>query len=243
MPFQRLHAEPAAAALERGRRADPRSARRSARSRRSCSSLLDDGADEADAVILAVPHEARRRRSSRRARSTPTALAGLGTSPIVNLHVHYDRRVLDEPLAAALDSPVQWLFDRTAAVGRRARASWSPISLSHAVDEIGASVAELREPLPAGARAPAARRRAAPTCSTSPSRTSRARRSAPRRARSALRPGAADAGPGLYLAGAWTDTGWPATMESAVRSGLAAAAAALAELAPTAPRASRSRPA
>ena len=32
---------------------------------------------------------------------------------------------------------------------------------------------------------------------------------------------------GLYLAGAWTDTGWPATMEGAVRSGLAAARAAL----------------
>jgi uncharacterized protein with NAD-binding domain and iron-sulfur cluster len=32
---------------------------------------------------------------------------------------------------------------------------------------------------------------------------------------------------GLYLAGAWTDTGWPATMEGAVRSGLSAARAAL----------------
>ena len=40
----------------------------------------------------------------------------------------------------------------------------------------------------------------------------------------ALRPGA-DAGPdGVVLAGAWTDTGWPDTMEGAVRSGLAAAA-------------------
>ena len=34
---------------------------------------------------------------------------------------------------------------------------------------------------------------------------------------------------GLFVAGAWTDTGWPATMEGAVRSGHAAAAAALAE--------------
>jgi uncharacterized protein with NAD-binding domain and iron-sulfur cluster len=46
-----------------------------------------------------------------------------------------------------------------------------------------------------------------------------------------LRPGARTSIPGLYLAGAWTDTGWPATMESAVRSGLGAAAAALSELA------------
>ena len=39
--------------------------------------------------------------------------------------------------------------------------------------------------------------------------------------------GTETATPGLYLAGAWTDTGWPATMEGAVRSGLAAARAAL----------------
>ena len=39
----------------------------------------------------------------------------------------------------------------------------------------------------------------------------------------ALRPQAATALPGLVLAGAWTDTGWPDTMEGAVRSGLAAA--------------------
>jgi len=39
----------------------------------------------------------------------------------------------------------------------------------------------------------------------------------------ALRPGAATALPGLVLAGAWTDTGWPDTMEGAVRSGLNAA--------------------
>ena len=39
----------------------------------------------------------------------------------------------------------------------------------------------------------------------------------------ALRPRPATRLPGLVLAGAWTDTGWPDTMESAVRSGLAAA--------------------
>src|SRR5205085_1555898 len=44
----------------------------------------------------------------------------------------------------------------------------------------------------------------------------------------ALRPGPRTAVPGLVLAGAWTDTGWPATMEGAVRSGHAAARGALA---------------
>jgi uncharacterized protein with NAD-binding domain and iron-sulfur cluster len=44
----------------------------------------------------------------------------------------------------------------------------------------------------------------------------------------AIRPGARTAVEGLALAGAWTDTGWPATMEGAVRSGHAAAKVALA---------------
>jgi uncharacterized protein with NAD-binding domain and iron-sulfur cluster len=45
----------------------------------------------------------------------------------------------------------------------------------------------------------------------------------------ALRPGTRTRAPGLQLAGAWTDTGWPATMEGAVLSGLAAAEATLAD--------------
>ena len=42
-----------------------------------------------------------------------------------------------------------------------------------------------------------------------------------------LRPGPATASPNLFLAGEWTDTGWPSTMEGAVISGYNAAAAAL----------------
>ena len=49
----------------------------------------------------------------------------------------------------------------------------------------------------------------------------------------ALRPKAATAWPGLVLAGAWTDTGWPDTMEGAVRSGLTAAAELKASLSTT----------
>jgi uncharacterized protein with NAD-binding domain and iron-sulfur cluster len=46
----------------------------------------------------------------------------------------------------------------------------------------------------------------------------------------ALRPGAESGVPGLLLAGSWTDTGWPATLESAVLSGHRAAAQALARV-------------
>ena len=67
-------------------------------------------ADAADRVVLAVPPW--------RAREVaPGALPddpGLGTSPIVNVHLWYDRPVMDEPFTAVVDSPAQWIFNRTA---------------------------------------------------------------------------------------------------------------------------------
>ena len=73
----------------------------------------------ADAVVLAVPHEAAARLIPPGALpdSTVAAWAGLGASPIVNVHVIYDRPVMDVPFAAAVDSPVQWVFDRTGISG------------------------------------------------------------------------------------------------------------------------------
>ena len=211
-PFQRLHAEPAQAAIER------------AGGRVVCSSPVQDVQEllREGPVVLAVPHHA----AAELAPDLEIDAARLGTSPIVNLHVHYDRRVLDEPLAAALDSPVQFMFDRTRASGAR-EGQLVAVSLSHAVGEIGSSVASLRERyLPALARLlPAAA--AATVLDFAVTHEPRATfRAAPGTAR--LRRGTRTAIPGLYLAGAWTDTGWPATMEGAVRSGLAAARAVLA---------------
>ena len=213
VPFQRLHADPAAATLERagGRLLLGTPVR-------SLSEL--DG----DAVILAVPHEAV-------AALAPDAVDGealeaLGTSPIVNLHIHYDRRVLYGPLAVALDSPVQWVFDRTEAAGA-SDGQLIAVSLSHAVGEIGAPIAELRERyLPALERLLPASSGAEVLDFAATHEPRATFRVAPGTRR--LRPGARTEVPGLFLAGAWTDTGWPATMEGAVRSGLAAAQAALA---------------
>ena len=69
----------------------------------------------ADAVVLAVPHEKAARLVPPGALpdATVRGWAGLGASPIVNVHVIYDRPVTDLPFAAAIDSPVQWVFDRT----------------------------------------------------------------------------------------------------------------------------------
>ena len=81
------------------------------------------------------------------------------------------------------------------------------------------TVDELRARYLAGARRAAARRSRRPACETFFVTREHAAtfRAAP--GARALRPGPRTAIPGLVLAGTWTDTGWPATMEGAVRSG------------------------
>jgi squalene-associated FAD-dependent desaturase len=142
----------------------------------------------------------------------------IATSPIVNVHVVYDRRVTRLPFAAAVDSPVQWVFDRTAPSGLR-EGQYLAISLSAADAYADVPAARLREKfLPALAELfPAAVQARVVDCFVTRERRATMRQ-VPGVGR--LRPGAATGTPGLVLAGAWTDTGWPDTMEGAVRSGL-----------------------
>ena len=180
----------------------------------------------ADAVVLAVPHEkaAPLIPAGALPEQTVAGWAGLGASPIVNVHVIYDRPVMDLPFVAAIDSPVQWVFDRTkiSAMDRPGQ-QYLAISLSAADQFADTPVAELQEQfLPALAELfPAAR-----DARVTEFFVTRERRATFRQTpgSGALRPKTATARPGLVLAGAWTDTGWPDTMEGAVRSGLAAAA-------------------
>jgi squalene-associated FAD-dependent desaturase len=189
----------------------------------------DDTAGEttdifADAVVLAVPHEqaAKLIPAGALPARTVDGWAGLGAAPIVNVHVIYDRKVMDVPFAAGVDSPVQWVFDRTRISGMHARGGdgqYLAISLSAADEYASTAVAELREKfVPALAELfPAAKD--ATVTEFFVTREKRATfRQVPGTAK--LRPKAATALPGLVLAGSWTDTGWPDTMEGAVRSGL-----------------------
>ncbi len=178
-------------------------------------------------VICAVPPAAAHRLLPEGALDLPPDWAeGLGRSPIVNVHVVYDRRVLDTPFAAGIDSPVQWVFDRTGPSGvhrvHPAPAQYVAVSLSAADDVIGEPVATIRaRMLPAlAALLPAAREARVLEffVTREPEATFR-----PAPGTAALRPPARTRLPGLTVAGAWTDTGWPATMEGAVRSGEAAA--------------------
>jgi len=183
---------------------------------------------DADTVVLAVPQRETHGLLPDGVLEDPDRLLDIGTAPILNIHVLYDRKVLRRPFFAALGTPVQWVFDRTDASGLK-EGQYLAVSQSAAHDEIDAPVAELRERfLPELEKLlPAARGAQVRDFFVTRERTATF---APSPGVGRLRPGARTRAPGLYLAGAWTATGWPATMESAVRSGFSAAGAALSEL-------------
>jgi squalene-associated FAD-dependent desaturase len=149
----------------------------------------------------------------------------LGSSPIVNIHFVLDRKVTDLKMAACLDSPIEFLFDRTDASGLTT-GQCLVISLSAADKYIGIGTSEL-VPLffdALGELFPKARE--AQLVSSFVTREHAATfRATP--GIESLRPSTTTATPGLFLAGAWCHTGWPATMEGAIRSGNEAASKAL----------------
>ncbi len=187
-----------------------------------------DAPDTLDArtVILAVPHQRAAGLLQAPAPAIAAGLRRLESSPIVNLHVVYDRPVCEHRFAAGVGTPVQYLFDRTAAGGAPPGCQYLAVSLSGAVREMAMSVRELRELyLPAlAALLPRARRARVESFLVTREHAATFR-AVPGVAR--LRPGTRTEVPGLVLAGAYTDTGWPATLEGAVLSGHAAARAAL----------------
>lgn len=147
----------------------------------------------------------------------------------MNLHVVYDRPVSEHRFAAGVGTPVQYLFDRTAAGGVPPGCQYLAVSLSGADREMEMSVDELRENyLPAlSALLPRARQAKVERFLITREHAATLR-ATPGVAR--LRPGNETSTPGLVLAGSWTDTGWPATLEGAVLSGHTAARVALAAL-------------
>jgi squalene-associated FAD-dependent desaturase len=167
---------------------------------------------DADAVVVAVP-------PAESARLLGEADPGMEDSPIVSVHVLFDRPILDVPYAALLASDAHWVFDRGALTGHRPEGGGQYLTVvssgvpdlleirgrelvDHLVGELTGRLgrAELlwsrvsREPYATFALRPGV-----------------------------VRPGVATSRPNVARAGTWTDTGWPATMESAVRSGRAAA--------------------
>ena len=184
----------------------------------------DDTTIEADAVVLAVPHDVAADLLPAGAVADSAAVRGLDVSPILNVHVIFDRVVLTEPFIGAVDSPVQFVFDRTKASGLHASGQYVAVSVSAADAWIDEPVAQLRELfMPELLRVlPAARDAVVRDFFVTREREATFR---PVPGSAARRLPTTTNAAGLVVAGAWTATGWPATMESAVRSGVAAARA------------------
>jgi hydroxysqualene dehydroxylase len=166
---------------------------------------------DADAVVVAVPP-----RES--ARLLGEAHSALEDSPIVSVHLWFDRPLLDQPLAALLGSDAHWVFDRGSLTGSRPERGQYLTVVSSGVPELlevrGHELVEriagqLTERLG--------------HAELLWSRVSREPYATVALRPGVERPGVATSRPNVARAGTWTDTGWPATMESAVRSGRAAA--------------------
>lgn len=151
------------------------------------------------------------------------AIASLTASPIVSIEMWLDRPVVDAEMIGLRDSEIEWVFDKGRLYGRTGAPQHLAFIVSAAhrsaprsnAELVGLAEAALRRYFPAMAKARIERslvvREKDATFSCDP-------------AAEKLRPGPRTPIAGLYLAGDWTDTKLPATIEGAVRSGRAAAA-------------------
>lgn len=167
----------------------------------------------ADYYICAVPFE----RLGALAPGLDIDVSQFRHSPITGIHLWFDRPVMDLPQATLLDRTIQWAFNKSEGRYVQVVVSASRSLVEMARQEVLAlAVRELAEFFPSVGRARLERAQVI--------KEVRATFSA-RPGMEALRPPARTAIPNLFLAGDWTRTGWPATMEGAVRSGYLAAEA------------------
>jgi len=213
-PLGAMHGEAAGAALGAAG-ATVRTRTRVASLEADAAVLADGERVEADAFVVAAPAE----ESARLLGEPPPALED---SPIVSVHMLFDRRLLGPPLAALLGSPAHWVFDRGRLTGSEPEAGQYLTVVSSGAPELlevrGRALVDLM------ASELTARLGGAALLWSRVSREPAAT-FAIRPGTEPLRPGVRSARANIVRAGAWTSTGWPATMEGAVRSGVAAARA------------------
>jgi len=180
----------------------------------------------ADAVVAAVPWHALPPLLPEewRSREPFAACARLCGSPIVSIEMWLHRVVVDRVMVGLRDCEVQWVFDKGRLYGRRGPPQHLAFIVSApyrsaprpSAELVGSALEALRRYFPAMAGATTTRslvmREPQATFTCCPEAET-------------LRPGPIAPVRGLYLAGDWTSTGLPATIEGAVRSGRRAAAA------------------
>ena len=188
----------------------------------------------ADAYLFAVPHTALGELLPESVKQGDSALSNMEkikVAPITGVHLWFDRAVMDEPFVTLLDTATQWIFNKTMLYGdAEAKVAGGGqylqlvISASYDLlqkprqEIIDLCMKEVCQAIPAAREAKllkaAVIKEVAATFSPEPGVDR-------------WRPKQATSVSNLFLAGDWTDTGWPATMEGAVRSGYLAAEAVL----------------
>jgi squalene-associated FAD-dependent desaturase len=173
------------------------------------------GPAKADAYVIAVPFE----RVKALVPELHLDLSAFTHSPITGIHLWFDRKVTDLPHATLLDRTIQWMYNK-----HDGRHLQLVVSASRGLTEtprgevIEMALKELAEFFPSVAQAKLERahvvKEIRATFSAAPGLETQ-------------RPLQATEIANLFLAGDWTKTGWPATMEGAVRSGYLAAEAVL----------------
>jgi squalene-associated FAD-dependent desaturase len=193
---------------------------------------MDGSRDEtADLYVLAVPQDAVGELLPEEFVERDPNLAGLrnlNVSPITGVHLWFDRDVMAEPFLILLDRTTQWIFNKSRLYGGPRDGSYLQLVISASYDLVARPrqeivdqcLAEVRQVLPEA-------REARLVKSTVIKET--AATFSPEPGSDRWRPPQRSHLPNLYFAGDWTATGWPATMEGAVRSGYLAAEAVLAD--------------
>ena len=200
-----------------------------------------DRAETADAFVLALPHATLAEllpEAAKRADATLANLDKITDAPITGVHLWFDRQVMTEPFISLLDTTTQWIFNKTALyAGTSTNGAGSPaaskdqgqylqlvISASYDLlqkprqEIIDLCLAEVRHALPAAREANLLKANVIKEATATFS---------PQPGVDRWRPIQETSIGGMFLAGDWTATGWPATMEGAVRSGYLAAEAVL----------------
>ena len=175
----------------------------------------------ADYYVCAVPFSRLLRLIPATLRETGnfSNLEHLHVSPITGVHMWFDRSVMPEPFLTAIEGTVQWVFNRTGRYVQIVISASHDLSNRPQQEIIDICRRELNDLLPEARDAHLERavviRENSATFSPAPDCDQ-------------WRPSQKTILRNLFLAGDWTSTGWPATMESAVRSGYQAAEAILA---------------
>jgi squalene-associated FAD-dependent desaturase len=190
-----------------------------------------------DYLVLALPFDALGRVLPDAASAAPlaAALEQFSTSPITGIHLWFDRQISDLDHAVLLDRTIQWMFHKSRIIAARNQEMLSPgsqrnggsyielvVSSSRSLVEkskteiVEMAIKEAQEFFPHAPDAVLLKSTVIKEVHATYS---------PRPGVDQYRPKPQTAWPRVFLAGDWTATGWPATMEGAVRSGYLAAEA------------------